>query len=264
MIDHPPVYAENKYYFDRARNTAVNGTFEDKLKKAEKLVFLTGAGISQESGISTFRGNNGLWQKYDPMKLASAQAFRDDPRLVWSWYNDRRKKILASKPNLGHMTIANLQEHRQVSVVTQNIDGLHRKAGSRDMTELHGNIFATRCTKCDFRGKIGDEFSDLPPSCEKCGSYLRPDVVWFGEGIDQEIWNQALMHSITCDVMIIGGASLAVSPANTLPFYAKNNKATLVEINPEETPFTYKMDFSIRKTAVDALPRLITFFESTT
>jgi len=237
-------------------------TLEDTLKRAEKLVFLTGAGISQESGISTFRGNGGLWQKYDPMKLASAQAFRDDPRLVWRWYNDRRRKILAAKPNLGHMAIANLQDHRQVSVVTQNIDGLHHRAESREVTELHGNIFTTKCTKCNFRGKIRDEFFDLPPSCEKCGSYLRPDVVWFGEGINREVWNQAVMHSISCDVMIIVGTSLAVSPANKLHSYAKNNKATLVEINPENTPFSYKIDFSIKKTAVDALPRLISIFES--
>ncbi|MFZ0894891.1 MAG: Sir2 family NAD-dependent protein deacetylase [Candidatus Nitrosopolaris sp.] len=134
-----------------------------------------------------------------------------------------------------HMAIANLQDYRHVSVVTQNIDGLYRVAGSRDLTELHGNIFATRCIECDSRGKIRAEFSDLPPSCKICGSYLRPDVVWFGEGINQEVWKQAVMNSITCDAMIIVGASLAVSPANTLPFYAKNNKATLVEINPEET-----------------------------
>ena len=116
--------------------------------------------------------------------------------------------------------------------------------------------------KCDFRGKTGDEFSDLPSSCEKCGNYLRPDVVWFGEGINQEIWNRAVTHSISCDVMIIVGISLVVSPANTLYSYAKNNKAMIVEINPENTPFSYQMDFSIRKTAGDALPRLISIFES--
>ena len=118
---------------------------ENTLKKAKKIVFLTGAGISQESGISTFRGKDGLWQKYDPMKLASAQAFRDDPKLVWSWYNDRRKKILAAKPNAGHIAIANLQNHREVSVITQNVDGLHHIAGSRNVIEIHGNIFATKC-----------------------------------------------------------------------------------------------------------------------
>jgi NAD-dependent protein deacetylase/lipoamidase len=237
-------------------------TFEDTLKRAKKVVFLTGAGISQESGISTFRGNDGLWKKYDPMKLASAQAFRDNPKLVWSWYNDRRRKIMAAKPNAGHLAIANLQNHSEVSVITQNIDGLHQRAGSREVTELHGNIFATKCTKCDFRGKIRSEFSDLPPSCKICGSYLRPDVVWFGEGIKQEVWNGAVMHSVACDVMIIVGTSLVVSPANTLYSYARNNKAMIVEINPEDTPLSYQMDFSIGKTAVDALPRLISIFES--
>jgi NAD-dependent deacetylase len=196
-------------------------------RRARKFVFLTGAGISQESGIATFRGINGLWQKYDPMKLASAQAFRDNPKLVWSWYNDRRKKILTAKPNAGHMAIANLQNYREVSVITQNIDGLHQIAGSREVIELHGNIFRTKCTKCDFRGNIRDESSDLPPSCEICGSYLRPDVVWFGESIKQEVWNKAVIHSMICDVMIIVGTSLVVSPANTLHSYAKNNKATV-------------------------------------
>jgi NAD-dependent deacetylase len=117
-------YAEDKYCFDKARNTTVIDIFEDKLKRAQKLVFLTGAGISQETGISTFRGNDGLWQKYDPIKLA--QAFRDDPKLVWGWYNDRRMKIMAAKPNPGHMAIANLQDHRHVSVVTQNITNNQR------------------------------------------------------------------------------------------------------------------------------------------
>jgi NAD-dependent deacetylase len=235
---------------------------ENTLKKAKRILFLTGAGISQESGISTFRGRDGLWQKYDPMKLASAQAFRDDPKLVWSWYNDRRKKILAAKPNAGHIAIANLQNHREVSVITQNVDGLHHIAGSRDVIEIHGNIFATKCTKCDFRGNIGDEFSDLPPSCKICGSYLRPDVVWFGESIKQEVWKEAVQRSITCDVMIIVGTSLVVSPANTLHFYAKNNQATIVDINPENTPFSYEMDFSIRQTAVEGLSRLMSVFES--
>jgi len=196
------------------------------------------------------------------MKLASAEAFRDDPRLVWSWYNDRRMKILAAKPNPVHISIANLQNYRQVSVITQNIDGLHRIAGSRDVVELHGNIFTAKCTKCDFRGKIRGEFSDLPPSCEICGNYLRPDVVWFGEGIKQEIWNEAVTRSIAGNVMIIVGTSLVVSPANTLLSSAKNNKAMLVEINPEKTPFSHEMDFCIRKKAADALPTLISIFES--
>jgi NAD-dependent deacetylase len=237
-------------------------TLENTLRKAKKLVFLTGAGISQESGIATFRGTEGLWQKYDPVKLASVQGFRDDPKLVWSWYNDRRRKILAANPNPGHIAIANLQNNREVSVVTQNVDGLHHRAGSREVMELHGNIFATKCTKCDFRGNIGHEFSGLPPSCKICGSYLRPDVVWFGESIKQEVWKEAVMHSMTCDVMIVVGTSLAVSPANSLLLYAKNAKATLIEVNPASTPFSDEMDFSIRETAADGLPKLLSIFGS--
>jgi NAD-dependent deacetylase len=234
---------------------------KDILRGAEKIVFLTGAGISQESGIATFRGTDGLWQNYDPMKLASPQAFIDDPKLVWSWYNDRRKKILAANPNLGHIAIANLQNRRQVSVITQNIDELHQRAGSRDVVELHGNIFRTKCTRCQFRGEIRDEFPDLP-ICKVCGSNLRPDVVWFGEGIKQEVWNEAVMHSMTCDIMIIVGTSLAVSPANSLFLYAKNSDATLIEVNPVNTIFSDEMNFSIRKTAADGLPNLLSIFES--
>jgi NAD-dependent deacetylase len=235
---------------------------KDILRGSEKIVFLTGAGISQESGITTFRGKDGLWQNYDPMKLASPQAFMDDPKLVWSWYDDRRRKILASNPNPGHIAIANLQNHRQVSVVTQNIDELHQRAGTREVTELHGNIFTTKCTKCDFKGRIEYEFFDIPPICELCGSYLRPDVVWFGEGIKQEVWNEAVMHSTTCDIMIIVGTSLAVSPANSLFLFAKNNNATLIEVNPVNTTFSDEMNFSIRKTAADTLPNLLSRFES--
>jgi len=235
---------------------------KDILRGAEKIVFLTGAGISQESGIATFRGKDGLWHNYDPMKLASPEAFIDDPKLVWSWYNYRRRKILAANPNPGHIAIANLQNHQQVSVVTQNIDELHQRAGSREVTELHGNIFKTKCTKCSFKGRIEYEFFDIPPICELCGSYLRPDVVWFGEGIKQEVWNEAVTHSKTCDIMIIVGTSLAVSPANSLFLIAKNNNATLIEVNPVNTTFSDEMNFSIRKTAAGALPNLLSRFES--
>lgn len=232
---------------------------ENSLKGSKKIVFLTGAGISQESGIATFRGKDGLWQQYDPMKFASPQAFMDDPKLIWSWYNDRRREILAANPNLGHMAIANLQNYRNVSVVTQNIDGLHQRAGSRDVVELHGNIFGTKCTKCDSKFTTESGFIDLPV-CELCGNYLRPDVVWFGEGLKQEIWNEAVMHSTNCDSMIIVGTSLTVSPANSLFLYAKRNNATLIELNPESSPYSNEMDFCIRKTATEGLPTLLSLF----
>jgi NAD-dependent deacetylase len=236
-------------------------TLKNKLKESKKIVFLTGAGISQESGIATFRGKDGLWQQYDPMKFASPEAFIDDPKLVWRWYNDRRREILAATPNLGHTSIANLQNHRHVSVVTQNIDGLHQRAGSRDVVELHGNIFGTKCTKCDFNFIMGSEFFELP-ICELCGSYLRPDVVWFGEGLKQEIWNDAVTYSTSCDMMIIVGTSLTVSPANSLFLYAKKNHATLVELNPANSPYSDDMDFCLRKTATEGLPTLLSIFKT--
>jgi NAD-dependent deacetylase len=232
---------------------------KNRLEKSKKIVFLTGAGISQESGIATFRGKDGLWQRYDPMKFASIQAFIDNPKLVWNWYNDRRREMLVANPNLGHIAIANLQNYRHVSVVTQNIDGLHQRAGSRDVVELHGNIFDTKCTKCDFKFTMKSEFFDLQ-ICKSCGSYLRPDVVWFGEGLKQEIWNEAVIHSMNCDMMIVVGTSLTVSPANSLLLYAKRNHATLVELNPADSPYSDEMDFCIRKTATEGLPTLFSIF----
>jgi NAD-dependent deacetylase len=234
-------------------------SLENRLEGSKKIVFLTGAGISQESGIATFRGKDGLWKQYDPMKFASRQAFMDDPKLVWSWYNDRRREILAANPNQGHVAIANVQNHRHVSVITQNIDGLHQRAGSRDVMELHGNIFGTKCTKCDFKFSTVSEFVDLPV-CDSCGSILRPDVVWFGEGLKQAIWDEAVVHSMNCDMMIIVGTSLTVSPANSLLLYAKKNHAILVELNPEESPFSDEMDYCIRKTATEGLPILLSIF----
>ena len=234
-------------------------TLENRLKESKKIVFLTGAGISQESGIATFRGKDGLWQQYDPMKFASIQAFMDNPKLVWSWYNDRRREILAANPNLGHIVIANLQNHRPVSVITQNIDGLHQLAGSRDVIELHGNIFDTKCTNCDIKYTMRSESFD-PFVCESCGSYLRPDVVWFGEGLNHEVWNEAVLHSINCDLMIVVGTSLTVSPANSLFLYAKRNHATLVELNPANSPYSDEMDFCIRATATEGLPTILSIF----
>jgi NAD-dependent deacetylase len=228
----------------------------DKLSQAEKIVFVTGAGISQESGIPTFRGKDGLWRKYDAMQLATIDAFYENPKLVWEWYEERRKNILAAKPNAGHVTIADLEKYKQVRVLTQNIDGLHQRAGSNHVYELHGSIITIKCTVCDFKEKIQDSFSELPPIC-KCGNILRPDVVWFGEALPQDVWSEAMMQANSCNVMFVVGTSLAVSPANLLPAYAKQNGAILVEVNPEETPMSQSMDLSIRSTSAKALPELL-------
>lgn len=232
----------------------------DQLRSAKKIVFVTGAGISQESGIPTFRGKDGLWRNYDPMKLATIDAFYDNPKLVWEWYNERRRNIFAAEPNLGHKAIAELEEFVKVVVLTQNIDGLHQKGGSSSVLELHGSIIKIKCTVCDFKDEIFTEFSNLPPLC-KCGNILRPDVVWFGEGLPQDVWQEAIIHANSCDVMVIAGTSLVVSPANTLPIYAKQNNAMLIEINPDETIMTSDMDSSIRSTSAVALPELVSIFK---
>ena len=232
----------------------------DKLLDAEKIVFVTGAGISQESGIPTFRGKDGLWRKYDAMQLATIDAFYENPKLVWEWYNERRKNILAAKPNAGHITIADLEKYKQVRVLTQNIDGLHQRAGSSQVYELHGSIITIKCTVCDFKEKITSDFSELPPIC-KCGNMLRPDVVWFGEALPQDVWSEAMMQANSCNVMFVVGTSLAVSPANMLPVYAKQNGATIIEVNPEETLMSKSMDLSIRSTSAKALPELLSIVD---
>jgi NAD-dependent deacetylase len=233
----------------------------EKIKDANKIVFVTGAGISQESGIPTFRGNDGLWRKYDPMQLATIDAFNDDPKLVWEWYEERRKNILNAKPNPGHFAIAELEKFKNVIVLTQNIDGLHQRAGSSHVLELHGSIIRIKCTMCEFEDDITTSFENLPPKCTKCANILRPDVVWFGESLPQKVWNQAIIEANTCEIMIIAGTSLVVSPANTLPIYAKKNNAALIEVNPEHTQMSSEMDITFRTTSAKALPSIIKIFE---
>ena len=232
-----------------------------KLKDSRKIVFVTGAGISQESGIPTFRGKDGHWRKYDPMKLASIDAFYDDPKLVWEWYEDRRKNILAAKPNEGHFAISQMEEFKDVVILTQNIDGLHQRSGSTNVLELHGSIIRIKCTVCDFVDNITENFESLPPKC-KCGSMLRPDVVWFGESLPQDIWQSAIKEASVCDVMVIVGTSLVVSPANILPVYAKQNGAILIEVNPEKTVMSNDMAISIRATSVEVLPKMLSIFKN--
>ena len=235
-------------------------SIKDQIGNAKKIVFVTGAGISQESGIPTFRGKDGLWRNYDAMKLATIDAFYDDPKLVWEWYNERRHNIFSAEPNQGHKAIAELEKFAEVVVLTQNIDGLHQKAGSTRVLELHGSIIKIKCTVCDFNDKIMTDFSENPPLC-KCGNILRPDVVWFGESLPQDVWQNAIIHANQCDLMIIAGTSLVVSPANTLPIYAKQNNAMLIEINPENTEMSSEMDLTIRDTSANALPKFVSYFK---
>ena len=233
---------------------------KDQTKNIKKIVFVTGAGISQESGIPTFRGKEGLWRNHDPMKLATIDAFYNNPKLVWEWYNERRENIFQAHPNQGHKAITELEKYVQVVVLTQNIDGLHQKAGSSKVLELHGSIVRIKCSVCDFKDEIQTEISKNPPLC-KCGNILRPDVVWFGESLSQNIWQKAMIFASECDLMVVVGTSLAVSPANTLPIYAQQNNAIMIEINPENTEMSSKMDLVIKDSSTVALPKLVSLFQ---
>jgi len=233
---------------------------KDQIGDVKKIIFVTGAGISQESGIPTFRGKDGLWRNYDAMKLATINAFNENPNLVWEWYNERRSNIFAAQPNQGHKAIAELEKYVKVVILTQNIDGLHQKAGSSDVLELHGSIIKIKCSVCNFKDEILTEFSKIPPLC-KCGNMLRPDVVWFGESLPLDIWQKAIVSAKECDLMVIVGTSLVVSPANMLPLYAKQNDAVLIEINPEDTEMSSEMDLTIRGTSANILPEFVSIFK---
>jgi NAD-dependent deacetylase len=228
------------------------------LRDSSRTVVLTGSGISAESGVPTFReAQTGLWERFDPQELATPEAFARDPRLVWDWYAWRRKLVAEARPNPGHLAIAEMQHLVQsLTLVTQNVDGLHQRAGSRDVIELHGNI---RRTKCPVEGTTVDNYdeSESPPLCPSCGAPLRPDVVWFGEMLPAEAIEAASEAALGADVFLSVGTSSLVYPAAGLPFEAVENGATLVEVNPETTPLTPRADYTLHGPAGDVLPRLI-------
>jgi NAD-dependent deacetylase len=233
------------------------------LSRAGKLVILTGAGISKESGIPTFRdAQTGLWEKYDPQTLASPDGFRRDPSLVWSWYDMRRAKLLEVKPNPGHYAMARLEQLIPDTVVlTQNVDGLHRVAGSKNIIELHGNINRFFCLdkKHPATGDIPLGLTE-PPKCD-CGSPMRPAVVWFGEALDHDDLSRAFSSSAACDVMLVAGTSGLVHPAAALPFEAISNGASVIEVNPDETPLSDSADVFIKQPSGVALPELVALME---
>ena len=241
----------------------IGAAVAERLARAEKIAVFTGAGVSTESGIPTFRGKDGLWRNYDPMELATVGAFEKNPRLVWEWYEDRRANIRAAEPNAGHRAIASLEETHGVSVITQNIDGLHQRAGSTDVIELHGSIVRTRCSSCGTPDESDDgsrAHPALPPPCAAgCGGIMRPDVVWFGEALPAGALERAAEKARACDAMIIAGTSLAVAPANMLPGEARAGGAVLVDVNPEGGPMSHMMDAEVRGGAAAMLPRLAAF-----
>ena len=228
------------------------------LKKAKSPMALTGAGISKESGIPTFRGVEGLWRRFRAEELATAEAFVKDPDFVWEFYNERRKQIQEASPNPAHLALADYERRNpQLSLVTQNIDGLHQRAGSEEVTELHGNIWRVRCMSCDFiREDRRIPFPSKEP-CPKCGDRIRPDIVWFGEMLDPIIVSKVIGLIRSCDLMLVVGTSSVVQPAASFIYEAKGYGATLIEVNPEETVVSQIADFHLEGPAGKILPELL-------
>ena len=212
------------------------------------IVAFTGAGISAESGIPTFRGKDGLWNRFKPEELASFDGFLRDPLRVWRWYAWRMKIIKSAEPNYAHRALAVMEKHGIVkAIITQNIDGLHHRAGSRNVIELHGSIWRVRCIRCSFRDSLTDPPKEdlLPLKCPRCGDLLRPDVVWFGEALDNSTWMKALKETISSDLFIVIGTSGVVYPAAELPYIARDNGSKIIVIDPNSTSFDSIADLRI-------------------
>ena len=234
----------------------------DLLEHATSIAVLTGAGISAESGIPTFRDAlTGLWENFRPEELATPEAFEANPKLVWDWYAWRRDAVARAAPNDGHRALAGLEREcreREVdfTLVTQNVDGLHREAGSHRVVELHGNIRRVKCFGQHHTVETWPE-GDGVPACPRCGSLLRPDVVWFGEMLPADALAAALAAARTCDVFLCVGTSAVVEPAASLPFMALQAGARVIEVNPQSTPLSSSASVSLRGTAAHVLPLII-------
>ena len=230
-----------------------------ELKLANHVVVLTGAGSSAESGVPTFReAQTGLWARYDPQELATLQAFRRNPGLVWDWYAWRRSLVAEAKPNAGHFALAQMAYHvPELTLITQNVDGLHQQAGSKDVIELHGNIMRIKCFNCDQGVDEYQATDDNPPHCPYCDGLLRPDVVWFGENLTHNSLARALSAAHHCDLFLSIGTSSVIHPAASLPIEALELGTSTVEINPDRTPLTSLMTYVIAGPSGVVLPELV-------
>jgi len=232
----------------------------ESLKKARTVlgnsqfpVILTGAGISAESGVPTFRGEEGLWKNHRPEDLATMQAFRRDPELVWQWYNWRKALVIEKEPNAAHHAITDFQKiHDQTPVITQNVDGLHLDAQNKNVVEMHGNLFRAKCTQCDNKIELRSVESDSP-ECS-CGQALRPDIVWFGESLDPKISETILDHLRRCDVLIVVGTSGIVYPAAGFASQVHQSGGKIIEVNPQPV---INFATQLATSATVALPQLL-------
>lgn len=234
----------------------VSSNILEMVRKAKKASVLTGAGVSAESGVPTFRGAGGIWEKYDYRKLATHEGFVEDSGLVWEWYQLRQVEIQKAVPNPAHKTISEMEKHfPEFSVLTQNIDGMHERAGNRKIVELHGNIWRMRCERDGLVIDLDSPVKEIPPLCQ-CGNVLRPDVVWFGEQLSPEIVDIASKVARESEVMFVVGTSAVVYPAAALPILTKNSGGLVIEINIEATDVTSYADMSLFGRAGDILPAL--------
>ncbi len=230
-----------------------------KLSEADKVAALTGAGISAESGIKTFRDPDGLWAKFDPSELSSADGFMRNPKLVWTWYQERREIIYSKKPNSGHYALAEMEKiFDDFALTTQNVDRLHQQAGSSRVYELHGNIIENHCMDCKrpYEKEIDME-AEEPPRCEHCGGRIRPSVVWFGEMLPMDALRKSQEAAASADLYFSVGTAAEVFPAAELPIIALRNGAYVVEVNPNDTAFSAYANERLQAPAGEALPKLV-------
>jgi NAD-dependent deacetylase len=236
-------------------------TLVDRLAAANHVAVLTGAGISAESGVPTFRDEDGLWEKFDPQELANVEAFLDNPELVQGWYRHRRQLVTEAEPNAGHRALADLEAHvPNLTVITQNVDDLHNRAGSSTVIELHGNITHNYCMDCERPADAATVDAAIqdghPARCEDCDGLIRPDVVWFGEMLPPDAVEKADAATTQADVFLSIGTSAVVYPAAQFPMEARANGAYVAEVNPDTTGITGEVDESIRGPAGEVLPAL--------
>lgn len=228
-----------------------------------RITVLSGAGISAESGVPTFRDDaNGLWAKYDPYELSSTDGWREHPERVWAWYLWRHHLVKQVQPNDGHRAVAAWEDHAEVTVITQNVDDLHERAGSSSVHHLHGSLFEFRCDRCgsehtDRLPEMPEPDLELDPPLCNCGGLIRPDIVWFGEQLPEEPWQAAVEGVEAADLVVVVGTSSIVYPAAGLPEMALARDTLVVEVNPEPTPLSSSVNLSVRESASTALPRLL-------
>jgi len=228
-----------------------------RMKQAKKITAITGAGISSESGIPTFRGEGGLWKNYRAEDLATPQAFAKDPDLVWEWYDWRRKICAEAQPNQGHITLAKWETIVPgFTLITQNVDGLHPRAGSKNLLQIHGNIFKARCLNCGNLSEIDPE-KPREVSCSLCFSKLRPHILWFGESYDQDLIASCFETVSSSDLILIVGTSANVSVPANMAKEGIRNGAFSIEINPERTSLSELVDYSLQGKSGEILPKLL-------